>query len=69
MAGGLIAAAGLAWLAQLPTHSGYSLHVLAPTLVVAAASVATALISLFLKGPRLGDRGRPPRRGTAPPSR
>jgi EmrB/QacA subfamily drug resistance transporter len=34
--GGLITAAGLVWLAQLPIHSAYAAHVLAPTLVVGA---------------------------------
>ena len=34
--GGLITAAGLVWLAQLPTHSAYATHVLAPTLIVGA---------------------------------
>lgn len=41
LTGGLIAVAGLAWLAQSPTHSGYALHVLAPTLVVAAGTSVT----------------------------
>ena len=35
-AGGLITAAGLVWLAQLPTHSAYATHVLAPTVIVGA---------------------------------
>jgi Na+/melibiose symporter-like transporter len=43
LAGGLIAAAGLAWLAQLPAHSAYALHVLAPTLVVAAGTSVTMM--------------------------
>jgi EmrB/QacA subfamily drug resistance transporter len=34
--GGVVAAAGLVWLAQLPTHSAYLSHVLAPTLIVGA---------------------------------
>ncbi len=38
LGGGLVAAAGLVWLAQLPTHSAYAAHVLAPTLIVAAGS-------------------------------
>jgi EmrB/QacA subfamily drug resistance transporter len=36
VSGGLITAAGLVWLAQLPTHSAYATHVLAPTLIVGA---------------------------------
>jgi EmrB/QacA subfamily drug resistance transporter len=36
LGGGLITAAGLAWLAQLPTRSAYAAHVLAPTLIVGA---------------------------------
>ena len=43
LAGGLVAAAGLVWLAQLPAHSGYVLHVLAPTLVVAAGTSVTMM--------------------------
>lgn len=43
LAGGLIVAAGLVWLAQLPTHSAYALHVLAPTLVVAAGTSVTMM--------------------------
>lgn len=43
LTGGLIAAAGLAWLAQLPTHSAYVVHVLAPTLVVAAGTSVTMM--------------------------
>jgi Na+/melibiose symporter-like transporter len=31
LVGGLIAAAGLVWLAQLPAHSAYALHVPVPT--------------------------------------
>ena len=36
LGGGVIAAAGLVWLAQLPTHSAYPDHVLAPSLIVGA---------------------------------
>ena len=36
VSGGLITAAGLVWLGQLPTHSAYATHVLAPTLIVGA---------------------------------
>jgi Na+/melibiose symporter-like transporter len=38
LGGGLIAAAGLVWLAQLPAHSAYAAHILAPTLVVGAGT-------------------------------
>lgn len=43
LAGGLVAGAGLVWLAQLPAHSAYALHVLAPTLVVAAGTSLTMM--------------------------
>jgi Na+/melibiose symporter-like transporter len=43
LAGALIAAAGLVWLAQLPTHSAYAAHVLAPTLVVGAGLSVTMM--------------------------
>ena len=36
LVGGLVAAAGLVWLARLPTGAGYVAHVLLPTLVVGA---------------------------------
>ena len=36
LGGGVITAAGLAWLAQLPTRSDYPAHVLAPSLIVGA---------------------------------
>lgn len=40
--GGLVMAAGLLWLAELPSHSSYLAHVLGPTLVWAAgASIVT----------------------------
>lgn len=38
LSGGVVTAAGLVWLAQLPVHSAYPAHVLAPTLVVAAGT-------------------------------
>jgi EmrB/QacA subfamily drug resistance transporter len=43
LAGGLIAAAGLVWLAQLPVHSAYAVHVLAPTLIVGAGISLTMM--------------------------
>lgn len=43
LGGGLLAAAGLVWLAQLPTHSAYAAHVLGPTLVVAAGTSVTMM--------------------------
>jgi hypothetical protein len=43
LAGGLVAGAGLVWLAQLPDHPAYALHVLAPTLVVAAGTSLTMM--------------------------
>jgi MFS family permease len=36
LGGGLTTAAGLVWLAQLPTHSAYATHILAPTVIVGA---------------------------------
>ncbi|MFC1401918.1 MULTISPECIES: MFS transporter [Streptacidiphilus] len=41
--GGLVAAAGLAWLGQLPAHSDYVGHVLLPTLVVGAGTSVTMM--------------------------
>ncbi|MGH3378977.1 MAG: MFS transporter [Actinoallomurus sp.] len=38
VAGSLVAAAGLVWLAELPTHSDYVPHVLLPTLAVGAGT-------------------------------
>jgi MFS family permease len=43
LAGGLIAAAGLVWLAQLPVHSAYAVHVLAPTVIVGAGISLTMM--------------------------
>jgi EmrB/QacA subfamily drug resistance transporter len=34
VAGSVVAAAGMAWLSQLPTHSDYPVHVLGPTIVL-----------------------------------
>jgi EmrB/QacA subfamily drug resistance transporter len=34
--GGVVAAAGLAWLSRIPVHSDYAVHVLGPTLVAGA---------------------------------
>ncbi|WP_326835091.1 MFS transporter [Amycolatopsis rhabdoformis] len=41
--GGLIAAAGLIWVGQLPAHSGYVAHVLLPTVVVGAGTSLTMM--------------------------
>jgi EmrB/QacA subfamily drug resistance transporter len=43
LGGCLLTAAGLVWLAQLPTHPAYLIHVLAPTVVVAAGTSATMM--------------------------
>jgi EmrB/QacA subfamily drug resistance transporter len=43
LAGGLVAGAGLVWLAQLPTRSDYAGHVLLPTLVVGAGTSVTMM--------------------------
>ncbi|MDI5971062.1 MFS transporter [Streptomyces sp. SL13] len=43
LGGGLIAAGGLVWLAQLPVHSAYAVHVLAPTLIVGAGMSVTMM--------------------------
>lgn len=36
IAGGTIAAVGMAWLSRIPVHSGYAAHVLGPTLIAGA---------------------------------
>ncbi|MFJ4830811.1 MFS transporter [Streptomyces sp. NPDC088747] len=41
--GGIVAALGLAWLGQLPTHSDYVSHVLLPTVVVGAGTSLTMM--------------------------
>jgi EmrB/QacA subfamily drug resistance transporter len=43
VAGGLVAAAGLVWPAQLPAHSDYVGHVLLPTVVVGAGTSVTMM--------------------------
>ncbi|MER6266785.1 MFS transporter [Streptomyces sp900105755] len=43
VAGGLLAAAGLVWLAQLPAHSDYVGHVLLPTVAVGAGTSLTMM--------------------------
>jgi EmrB/QacA subfamily drug resistance transporter len=41
--GGVVAAAGLAWLGRLPVHSGYAAHVLLPTVVAGAGTGLTMM--------------------------
>jgi EmrB/QacA subfamily drug resistance transporter len=43
LAGGLVAAAGLLWLARLPAHPDYVGHVLLPTVVVGAGTSVTMM--------------------------
>lgn len=45
--GGLVAAAGLAWMADLPTHSAYPVHVLGPTLVT-GFGISSMLLSVTI---------------------
>ena len=42
--GGLIAAGGVVWMADLPTHSAYALHLLGPSVVV-ALGISSMLLS------------------------
>jgi EmrB/QacA subfamily drug resistance transporter len=57
--GGLIAAAGIAWMADLPTRSAYPVHVLGPTAVTAlgVSSMLLAVTVAATEGVRPQDAG------------